>query len=95
MLSGVIGGIGEYLGLTPDVITIIRIIYAVITIGGIGSPILFYIIAAIIIPSAPRHVSQKKQDFSSYSQWSGNNTSKTQTRKDVTPFDDDDDWSQF
>ncbi len=45
-LAGVCGGIGESLGIDP---TIIRIIWAVITIYG-GSGILAYILACLILP---------------------------------------------
>lgn len=95
MVSGVIGGIGEYLGLSPDVITIIRIVYAVLAVVSWFSLVVVYIIVAIVMPQAPRNAGKTKQDFSSFSQWSGNKTTDTKTRKDVTPFDDDDDWSQF
>jgi len=47
VISGVLGGIAEYFGWDP---TLIRIAYAVLTIAGIGSPILLYIILAIIMP---------------------------------------------
>ena len=47
MICGVCGGIGEYFHIDP---TIIRLIWVVLTIGGFGSGLLAYIIAAIIIP---------------------------------------------
>ena len=49
VLCGVCGGIGEYFHIDP---TIIRLIWVVLTIGGFGSGLLAYIIAAIIIPEA-------------------------------------------
>lgn len=45
MLSGVCGGLGEYLGVDP---TLIRLLYL---FSGIG--IIVYIIMAIVIPDAP------------------------------------------
>lgn len=47
MVSGVCGGIGEYFEIDP---TLIRIIYAFIILAGFGSPILLYILLAIIMP---------------------------------------------
>ena len=49
MLEGVCGGIAEYFGVDP---TIMRLAWVVFCALG-GSGILAYIIAAIIIPSAP------------------------------------------
>ena len=49
MLEGVCGGIAEYFGVDP---TIVRLAWGVFCALG-GSGILAYIIAAIIIPSAP------------------------------------------
>ena len=49
MLEGVCGGIAEYFGVDP---TIVRLAWVVFYALG-GSGILAYIIAAIIIPSAP------------------------------------------
>ena len=47
MLCGVCGGIGEYFHIDP---TIIRLIWVILTIGGFGSGLLAYIVAAVIIP---------------------------------------------
>ncbi|MDR1606270.1 MAG: PspC domain-containing protein [Streptococcaceae bacterium] len=93
-LAGVIGGLGEYFGWSSDVITIIRIVYAVLALTSYGSLLLIYIIVAIIIPQAPRNDWRNKQDFSGFSKWPGE-APKAQKRKDVTPFDDDEDWSRF
>ena len=49
MLEGVCGDIAEYFGVDP---TIVRLAWVVFCALG-GSGILAYIIAAIIIPSAP------------------------------------------
>ena len=46
MLTGVCGGIGELLGIDP---TIIRLIWAALSLVG-GTGIILYIIAAVIIP---------------------------------------------
>ncbi len=47
MISGVCGGIGEFFGIDP---TVIRLIWAILTFFGLGSGILIYIIAAVVIP---------------------------------------------
>lgn len=49
VLCGVCGGVGEYLGIDP---TIVRLIWILITLCA-GAGILFYIIAAIVIPKMP------------------------------------------
>ena len=46
-LAGVCGGIGEYFNMDP---TVIRLIWVILTICGVGSGLLVYIIAAIIMP---------------------------------------------
>lgn len=47
MVLGVCGGLAKYFGLDS---TLVRVVWAVITFVGIGSPILIYLILAIIIP---------------------------------------------
>lgn len=48
MLFGVCGGVGEYFGFDP---TIVRLVFVFLTIIAVGSPILAYIILALIMPS--------------------------------------------
>ena len=47
MICGVCGGIGEYFNVDP---TLIRLAWALLTVGSIGAGIVVYFIAAIIIP---------------------------------------------
>ena len=47
MICGVCGGIGEYFHIDP---TMIRLIWVILTFGSIGSGLIVYIIAAVIIP---------------------------------------------
>lgn len=47
MICGVCGGLGEYLNVDP---TIIRVVCVLCALGGFGTGLVFYIIAAIIIP---------------------------------------------
>lgn len=51
MLCGVLGGFAEYLGVDS---TIVRIIYAVLSLFSAGFPgIIIYIICALVIPEKP------------------------------------------
>ena len=47
-VTGVCAAIGRYFGVDP---TIIRILFVLTSIFGVGSPILIYIILSIIIPN--------------------------------------------
>lgn len=47
MLAGVLGGIAEYFQLDP---TLVRVGYVILSFVAIGSPVLLYILLAIIIP---------------------------------------------
>jgi len=48
IICGVCGGLGEYFGIDP---TIIRIIYALVTVFSVGIPgILAYVILMVLMP---------------------------------------------
>jgi phage shock protein C len=47
MLFGICGGIAKYFGLDA---TLIRVIWAVATVVGVGLPIIIYLIMAFIVP---------------------------------------------
>ena len=47
MLSGVCGGVANYLNLDS---TVVRIIFAILTVAGIGSPILIYLVLIFVMP---------------------------------------------
>ena len=47
MLFGVCGGLAKYFGVD---VTLIRILWAVLTIFGFGTPILVYAIMTVIMP---------------------------------------------
>jgi phage shock protein C len=47
MIFGICGGMAKFFGLDT---TLIRIIWAVATLVGVGSPILIYLIMAFIVP---------------------------------------------
>lgn len=50
MLTGVCGGLGQYLGIDA---TVIRLIFALLVFFGAGSGIVLYIILALIMPLEP------------------------------------------
>ncbi|MCI8599706.1 MAG: PspC domain-containing protein [Lachnospiraceae bacterium] len=47
MICGICGGVGEYFNIDP---TVIRLIWAVLSIGSLGTGIIVYIIASVIVP---------------------------------------------
>lgn len=49
MICGVCGGIGEFFNIDP---TVIRLIWVILTLCGVGSGIIVYIIAAVIMPES-------------------------------------------
>ena len=51
MIAGVIGGIGEYLGVDPVVLRVLWVAIVVFTVGIPG--IIVYLIAALVIPEKP------------------------------------------
>lgn len=48
-ICGVCGGFAEYLNMDP---TLVRIIYAIITVFSFGTAVLVYFLAALIMPTA-------------------------------------------
>jgi phage shock protein C len=50
MIAGVCGGLGQYFGVDP---TLIRLIFALLVLFGVGSGIILYIILAIVMPLEP------------------------------------------
>lgn len=51
-ISGVCGGIAEYLGIDP---TVVRILWVILALAG-GPGVLLYIIMAVIVPEEPEYV---------------------------------------
>ena len=47
MVCGVCAGIGEYFDIDP---TVIRLLWAILTVCGVGSGLLVYIIPAVVMP---------------------------------------------
>jgi phage shock protein PspC (stress-responsive transcriptional regulator) len=57
MLGGVCAGLGEHFDIDP---TVIRLIWAVITVLSIGTGVLVYILAWILIPEEDAGSSEQK-----------------------------------
>jgi phage shock protein C len=57
ILGGVCAGLGEHLDIDP---TVIRLVWAVITVLSIGTGVLVYIIAWILIPEEDTGSSEQK-----------------------------------
>lgn len=85
VFTGTLAGIAEYFGIDP---TIVRVIYVFLSLVLIGSPILLYILLAIIIPAAPRG----GQSYGHQNQYYGANQKKQPKQAEKI---DDDDWSDF
>lgn len=52
-IAGVCGGIAEYFNIDP---TIVRLIWALVTVCGCGSGVLVYIVCACVIPEKPMNI---------------------------------------
>jgi len=50
MIAGVCGGLGKYLNIDP---TLLRLIFALLVVFGIGSGLLVYLILMIVVPLEP------------------------------------------
>ncbi|MBO5229977.1 MAG: PspC domain-containing protein [Clostridia bacterium] len=59
-LLGVLGGIAKYFNIDA---TILRIIYVLLALFAIGSPILIYLIAALIIPEEPENPEYQEANY--------------------------------
>ena len=63
VLTGTLAGIAEYLGIDP---TVVRVIYVILSLVAFGSPIILYILLALIIPSARKNRTSYGQDNQYY-----------------------------
>ncbi|KAF1295785.1 PspC family transcriptional regulator [Enterococcus sp. JM4C] len=95
VLTGTLAGIAEYLGIDP---TIARVIYVAASFLFIGSPIILYIIMALLIPSGRKQANNYGHDNPYYQsnnyQGPRYKDSKKATRKQAEKIDEDD-WSDF
>ena len=93
VVSGVLGGIGEYFEVDP---VILRMIVGFLTFVGVGSTIPLYILAAIIMPEESRARKKEKQPQQDWRDVfkHGEQTNKQTTRKPVEDAEEED-WSDF
>lgn len=89
MISGVIGGIAEYFGIDS---TLLRLIYVVVLFVGIGSPVLLYIILAILIPEPTNN--GPKKNHADHNGYYKPKAPKKKARKEAEKVEDND-WSDF
>jgi phage shock protein C len=50
MIGGVCGGLAEYLGMDP---TVVRLLTVVLGVVSVGTALIAYIVAMIVVPEAP------------------------------------------
>ena len=56
ILCSVLGGLGDYFNVDP---TVLRVAYVLLSVFVLGSPIILYIICALIIPQEPEFPQQQ------------------------------------
>jgi phage shock protein PspC (stress-responsive transcriptional regulator) len=93
VLTGTLAGIAEYFGIDP---TIVRVIYVFLSLVLIGSPVILYILLALVIPSAPRG----RDSYGHNNPYYGNNDyndyeKKSSRQRKKADKIDEDDWSDF
>ena len=91
VLTGTLAGIADYIKVDP---TIVRILFVFISLMGMGSPILLYILLAIIIPSPKMTQQFDGHDNPYYRGNQSQGNKKTTSRKEAEKVDEDD-WSDF
>lgn len=87
VITGTLGGIAEYFNIDP---TLVRVIFVILSLFTFGSPVLLYILLAVIIPSGKKNGHKKNYNSHPYEY----NKPKKQPRKEVRDTSDDD-WSDF
>lgn len=90
MVSGVLGGISEYIGIDA---TILRVIFLVMIFLGFGSPIPLYIILAIVMPSD--YSNQRHYHHRNPHNYGKKNQNVKPKRKMAEKVEETDDWSDF
>lgn len=59
ILCGVLAGFADYIGIDA---TVVRVIYVLLSLFAIGSPIILYFILVLIIPQEPEFPQQPPQE---------------------------------
>ncbi|HFJ6836219.1 TPA: PspC domain-containing protein [Enterococcus faecium] len=93
VLTGTLAGIGEYIGIDP---TVIRVLYVFLSLVAFGSPIILYILLALIIPSARSARTNYGHNNAYYEKnfYREQTREQTKKRKEAEKIDDDE-WSDF
>lgn len=99
VLTGTLAGIAEYFGIDA---TIVRVIYVFLSFVLIGSPIVLYVLLALVIPAGPRG---GRDSYGHNNPYYGNNDygsndydnyeRKTSPKRKKADKIDEDDWSDF
>ena len=96
VVSGVLGGLGEYFNIDP---TLLRIGFVILAFVGVGAVIPLYVLGAIIIPKAPIERESKKRRHNRDREEVSNKDSKRKkdnvNRKEKVNEINEDDWSDF
>lgn len=89
VLTGTLAGIAEFIGIDP---TIVRVVYVFLSLVAFGSPIILYILLAVIIPSGKSSRTNYGHNNEYYQK--NNYREQMNKRKEAEKIDDDD-WSDF
>jgi phage shock protein PspC (stress-responsive transcriptional regulator) len=96
VLTGTLAGIAEYFNIDP---TIVRVVFALIVLFGVGSPILLYILLALIIPRKRVDRTNPYGQANNYGQDNFYYQTHKNDRKDVTDSvnkkDEHENWDDF
>lgn len=100
VVSGALGGIGEYLRIDP---TIIRVIYIIMTFMSAGVPFVLYFLLMLVIPSSSssenyQDYGRTKNPYQGFHRYKNNqefnSEKKVKPRKEAEKVEEDD-WSDF
>ncbi len=100
VVSGVLGGISEFIGIDP---TIIRVVYIILSLFTAGFPgFMLYITLMIIMPSDRSNANgyngpynQNQQNRDRYQSYHGYGKEQKATKRKEAEKVSDDDWSDF
>ncbi|MCI0131273.1 MULTISPECIES: PspC domain-containing protein [Enterococcaceae] len=94
VLTGTLAGIAEYFNIDP---TLVRIIYVILSMFTLGSPIILYILLALIVPGSNKQ-SRPRSPYEGYGGYNYEESSKQykakRPRKEAQKVEEDD-WSDF
>lgn len=93
-VSGVLGGISEYFGIDS---TIVRVIFLISVFAGVGSPVLLYILMAVLMPEPGQSGDGQSLGGKYGSSSSRRSSDASRSVKEAKPVEkqEEDDWSDF